>query len=131
MNITIDKADKYFSFYIRLRDGKCMRCGSLVRVNLQTGMPISHTTSHYFGRGKESTRFDPDNCVCLCMPCHRKWASDDREEYREFMIKRLGMRGFESLLVRSKRLVKKDRKMAFIQSKALLNNLYCELITVR
>lgn len=121
MNIKIDPADRVFSQYIRLRDGKCQRCGSLVQVNLKTGLPTSHHASHYFGRGKESTRFDPDNVVCLCMGCHRRWGSDEREDYREFMFRRLGKRGFGALTVRASQTVKKDRKMALIQAKLLLD----------
>ena len=120
MRIALDKADRVFSQYIRLRDGKCQRCNSLVVINLETGMPISHTASHYFGRGKEPTRFDVDNVICLCMGCHRLWASDEREEYRAFMIKRLGQDGFDSLLMRSQLYQKKDRKMAYIIAKELL-----------
>lgn len=118
--IKIDLADKTFSYYIRLRDGKCQRCGSLVRVNLKTNLPTSHHASHYFGRGKESTRFDPDNVCCLCFSCHRLWSSDEREDYRAYMIKKLGQRGFDALTIRANQTVKKDRKMALIQAKLLL-----------
>ena len=120
MNIRLDPADKVFSQYIRLRDGKCQRCRSLVIVNLKTGLPISHQNSHFFGRGKESTRFDPDNCCCLCMACHRLWGSDEREDYRAYMVKKLGQRGFDALTIRANQTVKKDRKMSLIQAKLLL-----------
>ena len=42
--IKIDKADKVFSQYIRLRDKRCMRCGSAVQFN-EKGLPISLLTS--------------------------------------------------------------------------------------
>ena len=86
-------------------------------------MPVSHTNSHYFGRGKESTRFTPENCDTLCMPCHRRWASDDREEYRQFKINQLGQHGFDQLLLESNRIVKKDRKMALLYAKELMKTL--------
>src|SRR3990167_7479039 len=60
MRIKIDKADQEFSYFIRLRDKECRRCGSKVTLNAK-GMPNSHHASHYFGRGKESTRFDVEN----------------------------------------------------------------------
>ena len=122
MNIKIDQADKIFSQYIRLRDGKCVRCYSLVQYN-DKGMPVSHHASHYFGRGKENTRFDPENVDTLCMGCHKMWGSDDREEYRNFKIKQLGEKGFNNLLLRSNLYWKKDRKMSLIQARALLNDL--------
>ena len=118
--ITIDKADKVFSQYVRLRDGKCQRCHSLVQVNLNTGLPSSHHASHFFGRGKESTRFDPENVDCLCYPCHRLWGGDEREEYLRFKIKQLGRKKFDLLHARSTFTVKKDRKMSLIQAKLLL-----------
>lgn len=122
MNIKIDKADSTFSQYIRLRDMKCMRCSSPVRLN-DKGLPASHTNSHYFGRGRENTRFDPQNADTLCMACHRIWASDDREGYRNFKIKQLGKKAFENLCIRAEMYCKRDRKMAYIVAKELLKSL--------
>ncbi|MBK7380442.1 MAG: recombination protein NinG [Ignavibacteriales bacterium] len=122
MNIKIDPADKIFSQYIRLRDKVCVRCNSQVRLNAQ-GLPVSHQASHYFGRGQESTRFDSQNVDCLCTSCHVLWGSRDREDYRFFKIKQLGQVGFDALLVRSKTIMKKDRKLALIKAKALLSEI--------
>lgn len=113
MYVKIDKADKVFSQFIRLRDGKCVRCGSVVLFN-DKGLPVSHQASHYFGRGKESTRFDEENVDCLCMGCHRIWGSDDKEGYRNFKIKQLGQQGFDLLMLRANSYQKKDRKLAYI-----------------
>lgn len=122
MKIKRDYADEYFSRFIRLRDMECRRCHSRVRLN-DTGLPISHTNSHYFGRGRENTRFDPENCDTLCTACHRLWASDEREDYRQFKINQLGQRGFDLLTLRASTYHKKDRKMALLQSRALLASL--------
>lgn len=122
MKIRIDKADTIFSYYIRLRDIKCMRCGSQVKLN-EKGMPVTHQNSHYFGRGKENTRFDPENCDCLCFACHRKWGSDDKEVYRDFKVKQLGKDGFNRLIIRSNTYCKKDRKLALIKAKILLKTI--------
>lgn len=122
MNIKIDKADQTFSQYIRKRDGRCCRCGSQVEFN-DKGLPVSHNASHYFGRGKESTRFDSENVDCLCFPCHQVWGGDDRENYKEFKIKQLGPEGFKRLDFRAHQLTKKDRKMALIISGELLKSL--------
>lgn len=120
-SLKLDQADKVFSQYIRLRDMKCMRCLSPVRLN-EKGLPVSHQASHYYGRGKESTRFDPENVDTLCMGCHRILGSDDREAYREFKIKQLGQDGFDNLRLRSNMYHKKDRKAALIASRVLLRN---------
>jgi hypothetical protein len=122
MKIRIDKADQVFSQYIRLRDGKCVRCDSLVKLN-DKGLPISHQASHYYGRGRENTRFDPDNVDCLCFACHMLWGSSDKEGYRQFKINQLGEQGFQELTWRASMYKKKDRKMALIIAKQLLEEL--------
>lgn len=121
MKIRIDKADQTFSQYIRLRDKICQRCKSRVELN-GNGLPISHQNSHYFGRGKESTRFEPLNCDTLCMACHIRWGGTDREDYRAFKIKQLGKEGFKRLDVQAHTFTKKDRKMAFLIAKELLKD---------
>lgn len=121
MRIKIDQADKIFSQYIRLRDKRCMRCGSRVEIN-EKGLPVSHQNSHYFSRGRENTRFEPLNCDTLCMACHMIWGGDDKEGYRDFKIKQLGLEGFKSLDVQAHTLKKKDRKMALMIAKELLKS---------
>jgi hypothetical protein len=106
--IKIDLADKYFSQWTRLRDKKCLRCHSPVRLN-EHNLPVSHTNSHYFGRGAENTRFEPNNCDTLCYPCHTLWASRDREDYKTFKVNQLGQEGFDKLLLASNTYRKRDR----------------------
>jgi len=122
MKIKIDPADRVFSQYIRKRDKKCIRCRSPVEFN-EKGLPVSHQASHYFSRGKESTRFSQINVDTLCFPCHNYWGGEGREEYKSFKIKQLGQEGFERLRALSEMFVKKDRKLAYIISKKLLENL--------
>lgn len=122
MKIKIDQADKIFSWYIRLRDMKCMRCRSPVELN-DKGMPVSHQNSHYFSRGKENTRFEPLNCDTLCMACHMRWGGDERDEYKAFKIRQLGEEGFKQLDVQAHTLCKKDRKLAYLKAKELLRGL--------
>lgn len=113
MKIKLDKADQMFSKYIRARDKVCQRCGS--NKGLQA--------SHYYGRGKESTRFDPHNVDCLCFGCHQYWGSTDREAYRTFKLRQLGEKGFQVLTIRANTYQKKDRELAYLQAKALLEGL--------
>lgn len=119
MRIKIDKADQLFSQYIRLRDLECKRCHSRVVLN-DKDYPISHTASHFYGRGRENTRFEPDNVDTLCMGCHRIWGSDDREGYREFKLKQLGKRRFDSLMLQANTYCKRDRKLQAIVWKEAL-----------
>lgn len=119
MKISLDKADTVMSQYVRLRDKRCMRCSSPVEFNSK-GLPISHQASHYFGRGRENTRFDPRNLDCLCFFCHRFWGSDNREDYRAFKIKQLGQKGFDELCVRAETYMKKDRALMLMAVKELL-----------
>lgn len=99
-----------------------MRCHSLVGLN-DKGMPNTHQASHYFGRGKENTRYDPDNVDCLCGACHRIWGSDDRESYRDFKISQLGEDGLVKMRVRSHQYCKRDEKLRKLQAKTLLEEL--------
>ena len=122
MKIKIDPADTAFSQYIRIRDGKCVRCGSPVKFN-DKGMPVSHQASHYYGRGRESTRFDPENVDTLCFGCHKIWGSDDKEGYRNYKMKQLGQKGFDRLTLRANTHKHKDRKMSLIQARLMLKGI--------
>lgn len=109
MNIKIDKADKWFSMYIRLRDRKCRRCHSPVQFN-DKGDPISHQASHFQGRGKEATRFDPENVDCLCGGCHSFFTSMPWEHV-QWQLKMKGQTVVDAIVLRSNTYRKKDRKM--------------------
>jgi hypothetical protein len=106
--IKLDKADMYFSQYIRLRDRKCMRCGSPVKFN-DKGYAISHQNSHFQGRGKEATRFDPLNCDTLCPGCHQYFTANPGEHY-QWQVKWKGQTVVDQLILQSNIYHKKDRK---------------------
>ena len=115
----LDKADVTFSKYIRTRDKwKCQRC----KTQYESPTMGLHN-SHYFGRGKESTRFDPENCDALCFKCHIEWGSANREEYRRFKINQLGEKKFRDLEIRAETLIKKDRKVSYLIATQLLKEL--------
>lgn len=118
----IRNSDKVFSWYIRLRDGRCLRCQSPVRLN-DKGLPISHTVSHYYGRVRESTRIEPDNCICLCMPCARIWSSDVRNQYDAFMTGWLGEERMKTLMIQANSYQKRDEAMSYLIAKGLLESL--------
>lgn len=120
MRISIDKADQLFSRYIRLRDKMCVRCKKSGYG--QDGIE-GLQNSHFFGRRKESVRFDVENCDSLCFGCHRIWETEDREAYRAFKIRQLGQDGFDRLTLRASQYSKKDRKLALLKAQALLKSL--------
>lgn len=117
MKVKVDAADRLFSRYIRERDSwTCQRCHARHPVG-----SMGLHCSHYFGRGRESTRFDSANCDSLCYPCHMLWGHGDRrDEYRAFKVNQLGEAGFRELEIRANSYAKKDRKMAMLYVKELM-----------
>jgi len=109
MKIKIDTADKAFSMYVRLKQGQCQRCGSLVTFNAN-GDPISHQLSHFQGRRKEATRFDIENGDCLCGGCHQYFTANPAEHYM-WQVAQKGQVAVDAIVVRSNSYVKKDRVM--------------------
>lgn len=108
-HIRLDKADKLCSQWVRLRDRKCMRCNSPVLLN-DKGLPISHQTSHFMGRAKEATRFEPLNLTTLCHGCH-SYLTAHPIEHVEWMRKRLGSVTVDKLILLSNSYVKKNREL--------------------
>lgn len=121
------KTDLKFSRYIRTRDGwQCLACIE------EKGFSKDYSSnkrglqcSHYWGRGHENTRFDPENCISLCWYHHNfTWGhGDGRQEYTDFMKQRLGERGFDLLDVRAHTRKKRDDKMDELVIKHLIKEL--------
>ena len=61
--------------------------------------------SHYVGRGRYSTRFEPLNAVALCYGCHRFFTSHPID-HTEFFKKRLGEK-WENLMELKETIIKK------------------------
>lgn len=80
---------------------------------------VSLHNSHYYRRGIEGTRFDPDNCDALCFNCHRV-VEKDRKMYTAWKRERLGDERFDALVERSKVIVKRDREKSLRESMDLL-----------
>lgn len=123
--IKIDAADKYFSMYIRLRDGKCKRCYSVVKINSK-GDPISHQASHFQGRRKEATRFDLDNVDTLCGGCHQYFTANPFEHV-QWQVKTKGQNTVNAIVIRSNGYKKKDRKYEAMNWKAFYADLKVEV----
>ena len=102
MKIRIDKLDVLFSRFIRLRaGGKCEFCGT-PRTMRQL------QCSHFHGRRKRSTRYDPDNAIGADFGCHQYLGSNPYA-HTEFFKKRLGSERFEELNIRAEMIVKVDK----------------------
>ena len=91
---SLTKADTEFSLFIRNRDKKCVRCGSIKRL----------TNSHFWARQHKGTRFDPENCDAVCwMPCHKyHWEKEKQGAYRDFKINQLGMPRYQAMEARAR-----------------------------
>lgn len=114
--VRIDQADKFFSLFIRYRDNwTCQRCFTKYE-------PVTNAlhNSHFWGRARESTRFDPVNCVAHCHGCH-SYLTASPEEHRAWKLKQIGQAEYDRLMVRAQLTVKKDRKlMALVAQKLYL-----------
>ena len=95
--IKIKAADKWFSLCIRERaNWTCERCGTKCPDDRRMGLHCSH----YHGRGKWATRFDPDNCRALCYGCH-SYCGANPDIHRAEILAILGEGLFEVLQERS------------------------------
>jgi len=103
--------DIMFSKYIR-RGGKCEICGRT---------DIKLEAAHYFGRAKESTRFDERNVHCLCFTCHKK-SHEDKSYYKNWMIATYGQDGLDLLELHSNQYKGRDDILDKIMIKQLLKN---------
>jgi len=121
MKTKLRKTDILFSKYIRQSDDwRCLACGENSRD--YSGNKRGLHCSHYWGRGHENTRFDPENCISLCWYHHNfAWGhGDGRQEYMAFMRRRLGDKGFDLLDLRAHIYKKRDDKLDEIIIKQLL-----------
>jgi hypothetical protein len=60
-------ADKHMSECVRIRaKWHCQRCGTDYTNRDKRGFQ----NSHFIGRGNYAVRYDPKNCLALCMRCH-------------------------------------------------------------
>ena len=121
-SIKLDKADIAFSLYIRLRDGKCVYCGKLGTPDKEGRCIKGLDTSHFWGRRRESVRYDPQNADTLCRYHHQYFGSNPGE-YAEWKLAQLGQKEYDLLQMRAETYKKKDRKMSYLSIKALLQEL--------
>lgn len=114
MGLKIRRSDELFSVWIRTRDKwTCQRCGKYhepwVNSKGDLGNPALHC-SHFQGRGKEATRFEPLNADALCYGCHRYFTSHPAEHY-QWQVYRKGQKQVDLLVLQSNGYKKRDDKM--------------------
>ena len=110
MAIKRTKYDKIFSEYIRTRDKwTCQRCKKYYNPD-EPNKRMGLHCSHYYGRGRYSVRFDPDNAVALCYGCHRFLGSNPAD-HLDFIRERLGSKKFRELTQRRNIIVKRSRML--------------------
>lgn len=103
--------DKYFSLYIRQRDGK-LTDGMCI---FACGRPIE-CAFHVVTRSKFAVRWDPFNCVGSCNSCNFN-NEFNPDPYRIAYIKHYGWETYEALVERSNTTRKFERTdlMALIE----------------
>lgn len=79
--------DSLWSQAVRIRDGRCCKCGSVTCLNAH----------HIFGRRHLATRWVIDNGITLCMPCHIFWAHRDPGTFMAWWIGKYGKSEFDRL----------------------------------
>ena len=96
----VEKLDRVFSTYIRLRDcmpngyGKCISCGQIKPYDqLDCG--------HYHSRIHMATRYDEFNCHAECRACNR-FSADHLDAYRDNLIRKIGQNMYDILKVKAK-----------------------------
>lgn len=125
----IRKSDKYFSEYIRRRDGRCMygfRCWSNMAPIVTDPLAWKQLDcSHWQKRRHEGTRFDPKNCDAACKKCHH-FVENDPEGQKTldaFKLKQLGQIEYNKVLIRKNTVTKRDDVAMEFYAKQLLKKL--------
>ncbi len=114
------KTDQLFRKYaLKFYNYTCARCGKKYNEDSCQGLHVSH----YWSRGHESVRFDIENVCLLCYGCHMLWGhGEERPQYTEYMLKRLGEERYNLLTIRAHMYKKRDDKM----DELFLKELLCE-----
>ena len=89
----IAEMDKIVSEYVRLRDGRCVVCGSTEKLGC----------GHLLSRRLLATRWDicaDGNCHTQCWPCNFKHTMDPHQ-YRSWYVRQFGLEAFEEMYARA------------------------------
>jgi hypothetical protein len=78
--------DRTMAEYIRLRDYRCVQCGSTQNLNC----------GHVFSRIMNSTRFLEENANCQCATCN-KHHEYNAKPYYDWYVSKFGQQQFEAV----------------------------------
>ena len=96
---------------VKVCKGKCMRCGKqhTQYENKKGEMKWdNYGCSHFWPRDYMGARFEEDNLDGLCwLPCHsQKWEKSKQGDYKDYMLKKLGKKGYEKLEIKARSITK-------------------------
>jgi hypothetical protein len=117
----IRPSDRLFSEFIRKRDGDCK-----YRAKCNGGWDYKELhCSHFYGRGRESVRFDPENADASCRACHHYVGDTEegRKWLKEWKLAQLGQRAYDLLMLRANTPGKRDDVLAKMYCRQLLKEL--------
>lgn len=110
----LEECDIAFSREVVKRDGRCRYesdfsySGETFRCEVREKL----TNSHYIGRANWNTRFDPENCIALCLRHHFM----DKMLGYEFQKQRREVHGWDGqYTIRMKNILGKERFAALIE----------------
>jgi len=66
--------------------------------------------SHFKGRAKEATRYEPKNVTSLCFGCHQYFTSQPDEHYL-WQVKRHGQKVVDQIILASHVYKKREREL--------------------
>lgn len=116
--VKIRTSDRLFSEWVRTRDNwTCQRCGAY-----HAPPTRALHCSHFQGRGKESTRFEPLNADALCYGCHQYFTSHPADHYA-WQVQRKGQTLVDRIVLASNGYKKRDDKMEAMYWRQELNTL--------
>lgn len=111
------KSDTIYSQWLRKKRGyRCERC----KTPYEGGKGLE--CSHFYGRARESVRFDEENTDCLCAGCHQYFTANPAE-YAEWKERRMGTRAYNALRIRANLPGKRDDKLMEMVFTKLLKEL--------
>ena len=116
------EADDLWRDCIRKRDDMtCQYCGKKA---VEGGSNVVIQAHHITTRANKKVRHSLDNGILLCRGCHKFQAHGNPENFRDFLINRMGQESFDALKLRSNiARGKYDPKMNVIALRELLREL--------
>jgi 5-methylcytosine-specific restriction endonuclease McrA len=99
-------ADRLFAKAIKKRDGHCQNCGFVGPLDC----------CHFFGRRHFSIRWNPDNAMALCRPCHFAFDGNEYTKWKT-ILNRLGEERLRELEAERNVLWDKDYEAVFTRLK--------------